>query len=208
MWAFSFMKSDRVAHFVDCQMCNYQEVGGLPYSTWSDFVHEFISEFCLKNEILTMQTDLKTSRYHQGTKTVDEYIDNFREMIGWAHYLEGSHIVLKFRQGLNLKIQDYVACLMNSRPSDESPRKWYTVAILCDENHIANDAFRASLQMTPCSEMSSSTGSIFRRTPVRIANIAQPILQYAPPLATTLGPSQMSVSAPVRLVGAALAVCY
>jgi hypothetical protein len=61
MWVFSFMKSDWAAHFVDRQMCNYQEVGGLPYSTWSDFVHEFVSRFCPKNEILTTQTDLETS---------------------------------------------------------------------------------------------------------------------------------------------------
>jgi hypothetical protein len=61
MWAFLFMKSDQVAHFVDRQMHNYQEVGGLPYSTWSDFVHEFIGKFCLKNEILITCTDLKTS---------------------------------------------------------------------------------------------------------------------------------------------------
>jgi hypothetical protein len=208
MWAFSFMKNNRAACFIDRQMQNYQEVGSLPHSTWSEFVQEFVTEFCPKNEILMARTDLETSRYHQGTKTIDEYVDNFREMIGRAHYLKGSHIVLKFRQGLNPKIQDYVACLMNGRPSDESPHKWYAAAILCDENCIANEAFRASLQMTPWSETSSSTGSLFRRAPVRIMNTAQPILWYAPPLATTSSPSQASAMAPIRSVGAALAVCY
>ena len=38
IWAFLFMKSNQAAHFVDHQMHNYKEVGGLPYSTWSDFV--------------------------------------------------------------------------------------------------------------------------------------------------------------------------
>lgn len=208
MWAFSFMKSDRAARFVDRQMRNYQEVGGLPYSTWSEFVQEFVGEFCPKNEILTARTDLETSRYHQGTKTVDEYVDDFREMIGRARYLEGSHIVLKFRQGLNPKIQDYVACLTSGRPSDENPHEWYAAAILCDENRIANEAFRASSRTIPRSETSSSTNSIFRRIPVRAANTAPPISRYAPPVASTSNPSQTSASTPVRPAGTTSLVCY
>jgi hypothetical protein len=77
MWAFLFMKSDCATRFVDRQMQNYQTVGSLPYSTWSDFVQEFIDEFCPKNETLMAHTDLETSRYYQGTKTVDD----FHEMI-------------------------------------------------------------------------------------------------------------------------------
>jgi hypothetical protein len=51
MWAFSFMRSDHAARFVDCHMQNYEAVGSLPYNTWREFVQEFISEFCPKNEI-------------------------------------------------------------------------------------------------------------------------------------------------------------
>jgi hypothetical protein len=77
-------------------MQNYQVVRSLPYNTWQEFVQEFISKFCPKNEIQTAWTDLKTSRYFQGSRTIDEYVDEFCEMIGWARYLEGSHIALKF----------------------------------------------------------------------------------------------------------------
>jgi hypothetical protein len=80
---------------------------------WQEFVQEFISEFCPKNKIQMAWTNLETPRYFQGSRTIDEYVDAFCEMIGWAHYLEGSHIALKFWQGLNPKIQDYVACLTN-----------------------------------------------------------------------------------------------
>jgi hypothetical protein len=92
-------------------MKNYQAVGSLPYNMWHEFVQEFISKFCPKNKIQMAQTDLKTLKYFQGSRTVDEYVDEFWEMIMWARYLEGSHITLKFRQGLYLKIQDYVSCL-------------------------------------------------------------------------------------------------
>jgi len=94
-------------------MRDFQAVGSLSYATWPEFVQEFTHEFCPKNEILTACTNLEMSQYYQGLKTVDKYIDDFREMIGCACYLEGSHIILKFHQGLNPKIQDYVACLTN-----------------------------------------------------------------------------------------------
>jgi hypothetical protein len=175
MWAFSFMKSDHAARFVDRHMRNYQAVRSPPYNMWHEFVQEFISEFCPKNKIQTAQTDLKTLRYFQGSKTVDEYVDEFREMIMRARYLEGSHIVLKFQQGLNLKIQDYVACLTEGRPSDENPHKWYAAAILCDENRITNEAFKTSSCIAMHLDTSSSTSAIFRRSPVKVMNVAPSI---------------------------------
>jgi hypothetical protein len=145
MWAFSFMKGGRAARFVNRHMHSYQTVGSLPYSSWADFVVNFVAEFYRKNKVQTSRTELETSKYFQGPRTVDEYVDEFREMIDHAQYLEGSHIVLKFHQGLNPKIQDHVACLTSGRPSDESPTQWYEAAILCDENCLANEAFRAAL---------------------------------------------------------------
>jgi hypothetical protein len=49
--------------------------------------------------------------------------------------------VLKFHQGLNLKVQDHVACLTLGHPLDDSPKQWYDMAILCDKNQIENKAF-------------------------------------------------------------------
>ena len=58
---------------------------------------------------------------------VDEYVDSFREIVDKAHYFEGSHIVLKFCQGINAKIQDHIACLTQGRPSDEILQQWYAL---------------------------------------------------------------------------------
>jgi hypothetical protein len=110
------MKSDWAARFVDRHMRNYQLVGGLPYSTWQEFVAEFVAEFCPKNEVQTARTALETLKYFQGSRMVDEYVDEFREMVEQACYFEGAHIVMKFRQGLNPKIQDHIACLTSGRP--------------------------------------------------------------------------------------------
>jgi Retrotransposon gag protein len=125
-------------------MCMYEVVGSLTYMTWQEFTLEFVTEFCPKNEVQTSQTNLETATYFQGSRTVDEYVDSFREVVEKARYFEGAHIVLKFRQGLNAKIQDHVACLTQGCPSDEIPQQWYDAAILCDENRIANAAFTSS----------------------------------------------------------------
>jgi hypothetical protein len=72
--------------------------------------------------------DLKAVTYFQGSQTIDEYINGFKEMVDKACYFEGSHIVLKFHQGLSLKIQDHIACLTEGQPSDETPSQWYAAA--------------------------------------------------------------------------------
>jgi len=40
--------------------------------------------------------DLEMSKYHQGSHSVDEYIDEFCKLVDHAEYTEGANIVLKF----------------------------------------------------------------------------------------------------------------
>jgi len=56
-------------------------------------------------------TDLETSKYHQGSCSVDEYVDKFHELVDCTEYMEGMNIVLKFQHGLSPIIQNYIACL-------------------------------------------------------------------------------------------------
>src|ERR1700733_10617091 len=107
--------------------------------------------------------DLKTSKYFQGSHNIDKYVDEFRETIEQARYFEGPHIVMKFQQGLNPHIQDYVACLTTGQPSDDNPNRWYAAAILCDENCIANEAFKASSHLAPRLETPPLNGGLFHR---------------------------------------------
>jgi len=73
-----------------------QQMGSLPWVMWADFRLEFICNFCPKNEVQTACMDLETSKYHQGSCSVDEYIDEFCELVDCAEYTEGTNIVLKF----------------------------------------------------------------------------------------------------------------
>ena len=112
--------------------------------------------FCLKNEVQTARMRLETSRYHQGSCAVDDYVDEFKELIDLAGYEEGANIVLKFCHGLNPEIQRYIACLTSGRPDDDEPEGWYEAAVLCDDNRIANDTFQATFRTTKPSSLSSS----------------------------------------------------
>jgi hypothetical protein len=57
----------------------------------------FIAEFCLKNETTLALAKLETENYYQGKQSVDEYVDNFKELIEQARYDQGCPVVVKFR---------------------------------------------------------------------------------------------------------------
>jgi len=71
-------------------------MGPLPWVTWAEFRLKFICDFCLKNEVQTAHMDLETSKYHQGSHSVDKYVNDFCELVDCAEYTEGTNIVLKF----------------------------------------------------------------------------------------------------------------
>jgi hypothetical protein len=84
MWAFLFMKSGHAMRFVDQHMRSYQNVGSILYETWGEFVEDFMVDFCPKNKVQTSRTELETLRFFQNGKTIDKYIDNFKELVNHA----------------------------------------------------------------------------------------------------------------------------
>jgi len=100
-WVLSFMKGGDTVHFTDWTMQLAQQMGSLPWATWAEFRLEFICNFCLKNEVQMACTDLETSKYHQGSHSVDKYVDEFRELVDCAEYTKDANIVLKFWHGLS-----------------------------------------------------------------------------------------------------------
>jgi hypothetical protein len=142
------MKGDCAVRYTDCTMRTTQATGSLPCMTCAAFHEEFIREFCPKNKVQSSQTELETLKYHQGSCSVDEYVNEFCKLVDCAKYTEGANIILKFCHGLQQSIQNYITCLTYGCPSDDSLQEWYDTAILCDENCIANSAFQSTFCMT------------------------------------------------------------
>jgi hypothetical protein len=104
------------------------------FNTWDEFRSAFIAKFWPKNETGLALARLETEKYYQGKQSVDEYVDEFKELIEKAGYDQGLAIIVKFCRGLNKDIQDVIANIPIGRPLDDHPQAWYDAAIQADEN--------------------------------------------------------------------------
>jgi hypothetical protein len=143
------MKSGRAALFVDQMMHFETRVGTPKFTDWSEFRKTFTAEFCLKNETQLALAKLEMPAFYQGRQTVDEYVDEFRDLIDMAGYKEGLAIIIKFRRGLQRDIQDQIAQLLFGRPSDDNPEAWFQAALQSAANREANAAFHGVVRITP-----------------------------------------------------------
>src|SRR5215216_547458 len=151
-WTLSFMKSGRASTFAE-RILRYQEKHGqIPYGSWTDFRADFIETFCPQNEAQRALTRLETAAFHQGSRSVDEYTDEFRDLIKLAGYTDGLVIVMKYRRGLEEGIQTQLATMTVGQPRDNQPAEWYKAAARCDENRRTNEAF--------CTEVRAHVGQV------------------------------------------------
>jgi hypothetical protein len=97
-WALSFMKSRRAALYVNSILQNEASRHVPSFLSWRDFEEGFTSKFCPKNEVTAALTKLESTCYYQGRKVVDDYIDEFSELVEEAGYIDGLSIVMKFRR--------------------------------------------------------------------------------------------------------------
>jgi len=54
---------------------------------------------------------LEGTSYHQENQTVNNYLDNFQALVSDAGYMDPQILVVKFRQGLRLGIQNQIATM-------------------------------------------------------------------------------------------------
>jgi hypothetical protein len=93
-------------------------------------------------------TKLESTCYYQGWKVVDDYINEFSELVDEAGYTDSLSIVMKFRRGLDRDIRDWIAEMVQGRPSDDDPDGWYSAACTFDANWAANQAFHGVQHQT------------------------------------------------------------
>jgi len=84
-----------------------------------------------------MINTLEGTSYHQGGQTVDDYLNSFRTLVSDAYYIDPQTLVVKFRRGLKLGIQNQIATMPYGRSTDT----WYRAARRIDKARLANEAF-------------------------------------------------------------------
>ena len=98
---------------------------------WSDFHEEFCREFTpVHADALAMES----TAYYQKNRSLDDYLDEFQDLITESGYTDPKTIVVKFQRGLSAQIQNSVATMASGRPSDSVPSQWYSAAQTVDEN--------------------------------------------------------------------------
>ena len=92
---------------------------------------------------------LEGTSYYQGGRTVDDYLDNFQTLVSDVGYTDPRTLVVKFRRGLKLGIQNQIATMPYGRPADTDSDAWYRAARRIDQARLANEAFQSVLRSTP-----------------------------------------------------------
>ena len=167
VWAMSYMKAGRAAKWT-ARIFRWEELpensGCSKFLDWEDFRNEFKKEFTPANADSTAINRLETTAYYQKTRTLDDYIDEFQDLITESGYTDPKTIVVKFRRGLSPQIQNAVATMASGRPSDTDPVNWYKMARTVDQNRATNEAFQSSYR-APTISVGRSAGIL----PVRSA---------------------------------------
>ena len=80
-WVLSFMKSGRAAVYANRLLRSEERWGVSRFASFDAFRTEFVATFCPENEATDSIMRLESAKYFQGKRTVDEYVDEFMELV-------------------------------------------------------------------------------------------------------------------------------
>jgi Retrotransposon gag protein/Zinc knuckle len=193
LWALSLMKSGRAAIFATRAFIHEAKNGVPLYLSWKDFAKAFCQQFFPLHEATDAMNQLESRQYHQGKRSIDEYIDVLEKLVEKAEYTDGRAIVMKFHRGLDPSIQSRITLMLDGRPKDDDPPAWYTAARTVALTCAANEAFQGPRVANNYS--SPSTG---------LRRVSEPKARFAP--TTSIRPAFAPAApapAPVTSSGAA-----
>jgi len=121
LWALTFFKGGRAAKWSENVFHQEADTGVFSIQTWGDFEQQFQIYFFPVNTEVDVINALEGASYHQGGQTVDDYLDNFQALVSDAGYMNPRTLVVKFRRGLRLGIQNQITTMPYRRPADTNP---------------------------------------------------------------------------------------
>jgi len=111
LWALTFFNGGHAAKWSENVFCQEADTGIFPIQTWGDFEQQFQIHFFPVNAEADAINALEEASYHQGGRTVDDYLDNFQALVSDAGYMDPWTLVVKFQRGLRLGIQNQIATM-------------------------------------------------------------------------------------------------
>jgi len=100
VWAMSYMTAGQASKWSAC-VFRWEEqpenVGYHKFIDWEDFRDEFKREFCPVYADSAAINRLESTAYFQKSHSVDEYLNEFQDLITEAGYSDLKTIVVKFR---------------------------------------------------------------------------------------------------------------
>jgi len=123
-----FFKRGRAAKWSKNIFHQEVDTGIFPIQTWGEFEQQFRLHFFPVNAEADAINTLEGTSYHQENWMVNNYLDGFQALVSNAGYTDPQTLVVKFRQGLRLGIQNQIATMPYRRPTNTDPDAWYTAA--------------------------------------------------------------------------------
>ena len=106
-----FFKGGHAAKWSENVFRQKVDTGVFPIQTWRDFEQQFWLHFFPVNVEANAINMMEGTSYYQGGQTVDNYLDNFQALVSDAGYTDPRTLVVKFRRGLRLGIQNQIATM-------------------------------------------------------------------------------------------------
>ena len=131
---------------------------------------------------------------------VDDYLNSFQALVSDAGYTDPWTLVVKFRRGLRLGIQNQIATMPYGRPADTDPNAWYRAARRIDQARLANEAFQSASRSAPSASLRTVSA---QPPPLSAARLPlappPPVIAKPPPTAPSMGvPMDVDVTRKAR----------
>jgi len=184
LWALMFFKGGRAAKWSKNVFRQEADTSVFPIQTWGDFEQQFWLHFFPANAEADVINALKGTSYHQGNQMVDDYLDSFQALVSNAGYMDLQTLVVKFRRGLRLGIQNQIATMPYGRPADADPDAWYRAARRIDQACLANEAFQSVLCSVPSASLKTISAQPLPLSVARLPLVPPPLVILKPPPTT------------------------
>jgi hypothetical protein len=181
-WVLSLMRTDRAYRFSQRALAYMVDNSRWEWNTFEEFSKEFAQEFFTPEEEIDALTRLETSAYHQGRRTIDDYVDDFVELMTRSRFSDMRSAVVKFRKGLEPSFAHTLAESLHP-PANDDLKGWVAQAKQLDRSRRMHQQTTAILKTTSTAPAKAEAP---RAHPLRFGSVPAAPAAVNPPVAPKL----------------------